>query len=65
MTNLDVYDMKPGEFVDAYEKAKANRQEKEPFNTSKLSLDEQLENFQKTSFSNEDINALHEDMLSV
>jgi len=65
MTNLDVYNMKPGEFAAAYEKAKANRPEKKPFNTSKLSLDEQLENFQNTSFSDEDIIALHEDMLSV
>jgi hypothetical protein len=65
MTNLDVYGKKPGKFVAAYEKAKASRQEKKPFNTSKLSLNDQLKNFQKTSFSDEDIKALHEDMLSV
>lgn len=65
MTNLDVYEMKPGEFAAAYEKTKVNKHEKPPFNTSKFSLDEQLEKFQNTSFSNEDIGALHEDMLSV
>ena len=65
MTNLDVADMKPGEFMAAYEKVKLISTEKKPINSSVVSLEEQLNRFEAFSFSDEDDRALHEDMLSI
>jgi len=61
MTNLDVLNLKPGEFAAAYEKAKANKPEKKPFNTS-IPLNEQLERFAAASFTTDDDRALDEDL---
>ena len=65
MNNLDVMNMKPGEFAAAYEKVKAINFEKQPINSAVTSLDTQLEKFKNTSFSDKDFLALHEDLLSV
>ena len=63
MTNLDVMNMKPGEFAAAYNRIKIP--EKKPINTSDISLEEQLKNFEAASFSDEDFLALHKDILSI
>jgi hypothetical protein len=65
MTNLEVAGMKPGEFSAAYEKVKTANFEKRPINCATASLDNQLENFEASSFSDEDFQALHEDLLSI
>ena len=62
MTNLDVINMKPGEFLAAYEEAKAKRFEKKPFNTSDIPLEVQLERFEAASFSDDDDRALDKDL---
>jgi hypothetical protein len=61
MTNIDVMNLKPGEFAAAYEKAKAGRPEKKPFNTS-IPLDEQIKRFEAASFTADDDRALDEDL---
>ena len=61
MTNLDVMNLKPGEFAAAYEKAKAGKPEKRPFNTA-ISLNEQLKRFETASFTTDDDRALDEDL---
>jgi hypothetical protein len=62
MINLDFVNMKPGEFTAAYEKAKAARVEKKPFNTAEIPLPVQLERFEAASFSDDDDRALDEDL---
>jgi hypothetical protein len=62
MTNLDVMNMKPGEFAAAYEKAKASKLGKNPFNTSDIPLNVQLEKFEAASFTEEDDRALDVDL---
>ena len=65
MTNLDIMNMTEDEFYEAYKKAKSAKQDKKPINSSSLSLGEQLESFEKHTFTDEESQALHEDMLSV
>ena len=65
MTNLDVMNMKPGEFAVAYQKVKAMTSKKKPINSSDLSLKTQLKNFKAASFSDKDFLALHRDLISV
>ena len=65
MTNLDVINMNPGEFSAAYEKAKALRSEKKPFNTADIPLSLQIERFEAASFSDEEYRALDEDLLGI
>ena len=65
MTNLDVAKMNPGEFMAAYEKVKTVSTEKKPINSSAVSLEEQLNRFEASSFSDEDDRVLHEDLLSL
>jgi len=65
MTNLDVAKMPPGEFMVAYEKVKAVDAEKKLINSSAISLEEQLKRFEAASFSDEDSQVLHEDLLSL
>ena len=61
MTNLDI--MKdPENFIVAYEKAKASKKVKKPFNTAKITFSKQLKKFEKTSFTEEDDRALDEDL---
>jgi len=62
MTNLDVFNMKPGEFLAAYREAKAKRLDKKPFNTADIPLNVQLERFESASFSDDDNRALDEDL---
>jgi len=62
MTNLDVMN-KPGDFVAAYEKIKILESEKKPFNTAQYTLSQQLERFEKASFTEEEDRALDEDLL--
>jgi len=66
MTNLDVANMKEGEFSSIYEKVKAvEYNEKKPINSSNVSLGDQLTNFKTSSFSAQDNHALYEDLLSM
>jgi len=65
MTNLDVINMKPGEFSNAYEEAKAKMPGKKPFNTADIPLNLQLERFEAASFSDDDDHALDEDLLYI
>jgi len=62
MTNLDVINLKPGEFKAAYEKAKASKLGKKPFNTAEIPLNEQLKRFETASFTEADNRALDEDL---
>jgi hypothetical protein len=65
MNNVDVINMKPGEFFAAYEKVKAVKVEKKPINSAPISLEEQLRRFEAASFSDNDFQALHEDLLAI
>ena len=65
MTNLDIMKMTENEFYEAYKKANAEKYDKKPINSSNLTLQEQLERFGSHSFTDEESQALHEDMLSV
>ena len=65
MTNLDIMNMTENDFLAAYEKAKSAKQDKKPINSSNLTLQEQLERFEKHFFTDEESQVLHEDMLSV
>jgi hypothetical protein len=65
MTNIDVINMKPGEFYAAYERTKTVNVEKKPINSATISLEEQLKRFEAASFSDDDFRALHEDLLSI
>jgi hypothetical protein len=65
MNNLDVINMKPGEFYAAYEKVKSVNFKKRPINSSAISLEEQLKRFEAASFSDDDSQTLHEDLLSI
>jgi hypothetical protein len=62
MTNIDVMNMKPGEFAAAYGKAKAGKLGKKPFNTAEIPLNVQLERFEAASFTEDDDRALDEDL---
>jgi hypothetical protein len=64
MTNLDVMN-KPEEFVVAYEKAKASKSERKPFNTANYTLPQQLKRFEKASFTEEEDRALDKDLLFI
>ena len=64
MTNLEIMASQPEVVMAAYEAAKANITEKKHINTG-ISLNEQLKNFEATSFTDEEVRALHEDLLSV
>jgi len=65
MNNIDVARMSTDDFMAAYEEAKAAITEKQPINSSDISLDDQLKNFENRSFSDEENLALHEDALSI
>ena len=63
MTNLDVIGMTEDEFFETY--TKAEKQGKNPINSSSLSFETQLDRFKANSFSEEETKALHKDALSV
>jgi len=65
MTNVDVVNMKPGEFLAAYEEAKAKRLGKKPFNTADIPLNLQIERFEAASFNDDEDRALDEDLLYI
>ena len=65
MTNLEVANSKVEDFIAIFEKAKANKTEKKPINSSATTLDAQLKSFEGTSFSDDDAKALHEDLLTI
>ena len=65
MTNLDIMKMTENEFYEAYKKANAEKYDKKPINSSNLTLQEQLDRYKTSSFSEEETKALHEDAISV
>jgi hypothetical protein len=65
MADLSVTNINPEGFCDAFEKVKSKPGNKSPINSSDVSLDDQLKNFKDASFTNEDDQALYEDLLSV
>jgi hypothetical protein len=65
MTNLDIANMTEEEFLAAYEKAKATKAGKQAINTASMSLSEQVDRFENTSFSEEEEQAIFEDAISV
>jgi len=62
MTNVDVMNMKPGEFMAVYKESKAKRLEKKPFNTADIPLNLQIERFEAASFNDDENRALDEDL---
>ena len=65
MADLNVTNINSQGFSDAFEKVKTKYTNKNPINSSDVSLDDQLKNFKDASFSNEDDQALYEDLLSI
>ena len=65
MNNLDIAGMGADAFSAAYEKVKAAAPEKKPINSSTVSLEDQIKNFKNAAFSEQDDNALREDLLSI
>jgi len=65
MTNLVVTNINSQGFADAFAKVKAKTNNKNPINSSDVSLDDQLKNFEAASFSDDDDKALCEDLLSI
>jgi hypothetical protein len=65
MNNLDIADMGADAFSAAYEKIKAAAPEKSPINSSTISLEDQINNFKNAAFSEQDDQALSEDLLSI
>jgi len=65
MNNLEIANLKKGEFLKIYKSTKAGGKEKKPINSAALSLENQLKRFKASSFTEEETKALHEDALSV
>jgi len=65
MNNLDAVNKTEADFLAAYEKAKAEKKEREVINTATIRIDEQVERFANFSQSEESEQALYEDAAAV
>ena len=66
MNNLDAANMKKKEeYFANYESAKAAKTEKKPINSADFTINEQINKFEKTSFSKKEEKAIYGDAMSV
>jgi hypothetical protein len=65
MTNTEIAKMTEEQFIISCEEARSDKEGKKAINTSPLSISEQLDRFNKSSFTKEEEAAHHADALSV